>query len=202
MQIVTIALSEIDVGKRLRPIDPDQAAMIAASMAERGLDDPIRVRAHPIEGASYSYRLVAGGHRYHAAQMNGWTDISAVVVEASDLQAKMMELEENLVRHELNALDRAVFLAEWQSVYKALHPDAKRGGDRKSKGDDQSPKMALRSESFSDAARERIGLSKSSVYRAVKLAEALPFDVRAGLGNAIGKLITSALPVTVAAMPH
>jgi ParB family chromosome partitioning protein len=179
MQIVTIPLSEIDLGKRLRPIDPDQAAMIAASMAERGLDEPIKVRVHPSKNASYGYCLVAGGHRFRGAELNGWDGIAAIVVEASDLQAEMMELEENLVRHELNALDRAVFLAKWQTVYRALHPDAKRGGDRKS----QTAKLAVRSESFSDAARERIGLSERSVRRAVQLADALPFDVRAGLAG-------------------
>jgi ParB family chromosome partitioning protein len=183
MQIITIALSEIDVGKRLRPIDPDQAAMIAASMAERGLDEPVKVRVHPRKNASYGYCLVAGGHRFRGAELNGWDGIAAIVVEASDLQAEMMELEENLVRHELNALDRAVFLAKWQTVYRALHPEAQRGGDRKSAAKNQTAKLAVRSGSFSDAARERIGLSERSVYRAVKLADALPFDVRAGLAG-------------------
>jgi ParB family chromosome partitioning protein len=183
MQIVTIALSEIDLGKRLRPIDPDQAALIAASMAERGLDEPIKLRAHPMKDASYSYLLVAGGHRYRGAEVNGWDDIPAIVVEASDLEARMMELEENLIRHELNPLDRSVFLSEWRTVYIALHPEAKRGGDRKGLKVGQSPNLGLRSESFSDAARARIGLSKSSVYRATKVADALPFDVRAGLAG-------------------
>ena len=182
MQIVTIPLTDIDVGKRLRPIDQDQAAMIAASMAERGQSTPIEVRAHPISGASYGYKLVSGGHRYHAAEINGWTEIAAIVVEANDEQARLIELEENLVRHELNALDRAVFLAEWQSVYVTLHPEARRGGDRKSQRD-QTATMAVRSESFSDAARERIGLSERSVRRAVQLAKSLPADVRAGLAG-------------------
>lgn len=195
MQIVTIPLTDIDVGKRLRPIDPDHAALIAESMKERGQTTPIEVRAHPISGASYGYKLVSGGHRLRAAEIAGLDEIAAIVVEATDDQARLMELEENLVRHELNPLDRAVFLAEWQEIYVALHPEAKRGGDRKSKAAKiKLPQLAVRSESFTNAARERIGLSERSVFRAVKLAKSLPADVRAGLaGSDISRSLTELL---------
>lgn len=183
MQIVTIPLTDIDVGKRLRPVDPDHAAFIAESMKERGQTTPIEVRAHPIAGASYGYKLVSGGHRFRACEIAGIEDIEAIVVAATEDQALLMELEENLIRHELNPLDRAVFLAEWQAVYVKLHPEAKRGGDRKSKAKNQTGTVPVRSGSFTDAARERIGLSESTVQRAVKLALSLPPDVRAGLAG-------------------
>ena len=183
MQIVTIPLSEIDVGKRLRPVDADHARMIAESMKELGQTTPIEVRAHPIARASYGYLLVSGGHRMRAAEMAGLDEIAAIVVEVDDDQARMRELEENLIRHELNPLDRAVFLAEWHTVYLALHPEARRGGDRKSKAQDHIAKMAIRSDRFTDAARDRLNLSVRTVHRLVALAKSLAPDVRAGLAG-------------------
>lgn len=57
-----LPLASIDLGDRLRPIDPVWAQAIAASFAERGQDQPIVVRP---DGERFV--LVTGGHRLAAA---------------------------------------------------------------------------------------------------------------------------------------
>jgi ParB family chromosome partitioning protein len=125
------------------------------------------------------HRLIAGGHRVAAAALLGWSEIDAIPFGGSELEAELLQLEENLARHELNPLDRATFLARWQEVYQALHPGARRGGDRRGKSfRDQTAKLAVRSGGFSAAVRERLGLSDRSVERAVALAKALTPEQR------------------------
>jgi ParB family transcriptional regulator, chromosome partitioning protein len=172
--VLSIPLDQIEVGERLRAIDADYVSMIAASMAERGQDTPIIVTAHPAgEGR---YRLVAGGHRVAAARAAGWTEIAGRVVEANELQAKLIEIDENLVRRELSALDRAVFLAQRKAVYEALHPETAHGKAKKNKALEKS--ASLHTFSFHKATAARLGLDASTIRRAVARA-AMPPQVRA-----------------------
>lgn len=181
MQIQMIPLTAINVGERLRPVDADYVALIAASMGDRGLDTPIRVTEADDDGM---HRLIAGGHRVAAARSLGWAEIAAIPFTGSEMQAELMQIEENLTRHELSALDRAVFLVKWKAIYEALHPDARRGGDRKSKAaKSKRQDFANRSEAFTAAARARLGLSERTVRDAVKWAKALPPDVRAAIAG-------------------
>ena len=113
MNIVTIPLDRIDVGDRLRAVDEEYAQLIAASMASDGQRAPIEVKA---EGKDGVHRLIAGGHRCRAAQIAGLTDMQCVVLKVSDLDARRLEIEANLCRHELSELDRSTFLARWKEV--------------------------------------------------------------------------------------
>jgi ParB family chromosome partitioning protein len=175
-QIHRIGLDLIDVGERLRPVDPDYVALLAASMAERGLDAPITVSA---SGADGNHQLIAGAHRLAAARSLGWDAIEAIVTDADELQAKLQEIDENLIRRELSALDRAVFLAERKAIYEALHPAAKRGGDRRGA---KATSLSLWSEAFTKATAEKLGVDKRTVERAVRRA-ALPPEIRAAIGT-------------------
>lgn len=84
-QVHRIGLDLIDVGERLRPVDPDYVALLAASLAERGLDTPIVVSAGGPDG---NHQLIAGAHRLAAARSLGWAEIEALVSDADELQAQ------------------------------------------------------------------------------------------------------------------
>jgi ParB-like chromosome segregation protein Spo0J len=62
-QISEVALTDIRVFKRLRPLEPGLVEALAASMRAEGLRHPIAVRPSP-EG----YHLVLGRHRLEAAR--------------------------------------------------------------------------------------------------------------------------------------
>ena len=59
---------------------------------------------HPI---AYHAVLVAGARRLAACKQLGWTEIPATVVELYDIDLELAEIDENLIRMELTALDRA-----------------------------------------------------------------------------------------------
>jgi ParB family chromosome partitioning protein len=175
----TLPVAAIDFGDRLRSISEDHAQMLATNIAEVGrLRSPIEVRT--LKGRKdRGYTLIAGGHRLRAAQILGWSDIPAFVFEGSDDDARLAEIDENLVRHDLNPLDRAVFLAERKAVYERLHPETKHGAQGGRGGQtNESDTM-----SFSKDTAERCGWTPRTIERAVAIASGLQLDVRARIAG-------------------
>jgi ParB family chromosome partitioning protein len=101
--------------------------------------------------------------------------VPAIIREADDDQAELLEIEENLIRHDLNALDRAVFVARWKEVYQRLHPNE---GKRGRKLAQLGPIAFSRS-----AEAKKIGLSKTSINRETKRVAAIAPDVRPQLAG-------------------
>lgn len=120
-----IAVADVVVGNRLRPVSRAGVEALLASIAETGvMKDAIHIRKHH----SGELRLIAGAHRLAAATELGWEDIEAKVwADVTDDWARMMEIDDNLAGAEMCPLDTAVFLAERKRVYERLHPEAKAG---------------------------------------------------------------------------
>lgn len=176
MKIEAIDVSAIEIGDRLRGLDPDWAAMVAESMRDRGLDTPILVREADEAG---SFLLVAGLHRLAAAKQLGWPTIMARVMAATDAEARLAEIDENLMRRELSELDRATFLAERQAIWQAMHPHTAKRGRKKGQSGSISDGLAER---FSKAAARKLGVHPRSIDKAIARFKMLLPDVRARLG--------------------
>lgn len=173
-QVVLIPLAEIEVGERLRPVDPDWVATLAAWIARDGQLQPIDVCRLP--GRS-TYRLVFGAHRLAALQRLGRTHVAAFVRGADALGRRSRELTENLMRRELEPLDRAAFVAELLEVEReraGLAPDEtgrtvlNRTRALKSEAKNQSAKIALWFD-LTDEAANKAGLSRRSIFYALEL---------------------------------
>lgn len=172
--LTPLPVAEIAVGARLREIDEGYARLLAENIAQAGgLRQPIEVRRRTVQGA-VRHELIAGGHRLRAAELLGWTEIPAFVFEASDDQARLAEIDENLIRHDLNPLDRAVFLAERKALYERLYPETRHGalGGRGGKRNETDTM------SFSKDTAERCGLTERTIRRAVAIAARLTADSR------------------------
>jgi ParB family transcriptional regulator, chromosome partitioning protein len=88
-----VALTDIRVFRRLRPLEPALVETLAASMKETGLLHPIAVRRTP-EG----YHLVLGRHRLEAARQLNWQTIRAsIFFDMTADQAALAEVESNLI---------------------------------------------------------------------------------------------------------
>lgn len=110
-----------------------------------------------------------------ALELLEWDTVQAVVFEGDELAGRLREIDENLMRHELTALDRATFLAERQSVYEALHPETKQNGNR-----DLGPQKQFVATvgGFAKNAAERLGFDKRTIERAVRMHARLNPDAR------------------------
>ena len=73
---------------------------LAASIRERGIIQPILVRA--VRGAIDNYEIVAGERRWRAAQRAGLHEVPVVVLEVTDREALELAIIENVQRADLN----------------------------------------------------------------------------------------------------
>ncbi|CAL8981561.1 Chromosome-partitioning protein Spo0J [Rhodoplanes serenus] len=112
-----------------RPVDSASVDVLAASIAENGLMQPITVRPAKRSRAGQTcdaYEVIAGMHRVKAFRKLGRTTIPAVVVEVDDLRAELMLIDENLARNDLSAAERASYNTRRKAIWQELHPETKR----------------------------------------------------------------------------
>ncbi|MFC5555238.1 hypothetical protein [Methylobacterium iners] len=147
--------------------------MAASLLSGSRLPPIILRRPAPAEGINKPFALVIGGHRHAAAVLAGWTTYRAEISNWSALQARLEEVKENLVRSELNPLDRAIFIDEHKRVWELLHPDAGRGGDRRSKKATKVQALHFGPRTFSADVAERCGVGERTVKYALALVKSL-----------------------------
>lgn len=161
------SVAAIDATGRLRPVDEAHAQLIAASMNESSLIQPVVVRT---DGSGNGLKLVVGAHRLRGAAILGWDEIPAILIEATDDEARQIEIDENLARKELTALERAEFLAERKRVYETLHPETAHGKAKKPKTEKGKVANLATFARFSKDAAKSTGLGERTVRRSVELA--------------------------------
>lgn len=115
MHVSALPIYAIEWPIRLRAIDQRHVDALKSSMAEVGLVSPITVFSTE-EG---EYLLAAGAHRLKAAQLLGWTTIDAVVMDGTDVDRQLTEIDENLCRLELGPVQRAWHLSRRKELWMA-----------------------------------------------------------------------------------
>jgi len=93
-----------------------ELAELASSIKERGIIQPIVVRAVP--GERESYEIIAGERRWRAAQRVGLHEVPIAVVEATDAQSLEFAIIENVQRADLNPIEEA---AGYVALMEQLH---------------------------------------------------------------------------------
>ncbi len=172
--IVDVPLADIYAGNRLRPVDPAWAEAMATSIEAGARVPPVTVRRPDHrEGIEQPYALVIGGHRYEAHLLLGRPTIRAEIADYDATRARLAEVQENLIRSELTALDRALFIAEHRRIWDILHPEAGRGGDRRSQEAINRQSLPIGQRRFSDDVAARCGLGERTIRGALRLAEQL-----------------------------
>lgn len=102
----------------------DQAALeaLALSIRQHGVLQPLVVR--PVERG---YQLIAGERRLRASQMAGLAAVPVVVRQASDEQALLLALLENLQREDLNPIEEARAFNRLVEEFSLTHEDIAAG---------------------------------------------------------------------------
>ena len=170
MDVQAISCIVITTNGRLRKLSRPKVKELADSITEIGLLNPITVMA-----AGSEYTLVAGRHRLEAARLLGWQTIPAVVVDLVDLDRRLAEVDENLIRANLSDLERATHLSTRKHLYELKHPETKRGGDR---GNQHTGGRQNADSAFSQDAAKKTGRSRRVIEEDVQIAESIPEDVR------------------------
>jgi ParB family chromosome partitioning protein len=130
-------LLQLDLGKIIpNPHQPrkefsaDKLAELSASIAARGLIQPVIVR--PLGDGRYE--LIAGERRWRAAGQAGLTRIPAVVRHAESAEVLELALIENIQRQDLNPIETAQAYRHLAETFDLSHEEiaAKVGKDRSS----------------------------------------------------------------------
>ncbi|MCH9852959.1 MAG: ParB/RepB/Spo0J family partition protein [Alphaproteobacteria bacterium] len=172
-----ILIDDIIIPPRLRVVDKAELGKITHSMKENGQLTPILVMQDG-DGDDAKYILVSGAHRLEAVKLLGETHINASVrPKVSSEEARLWEIDENLMRHELNAFDRAKFLATRKIVWEKIHGkvDTTGGGDLRSATARKQLDMFAQ---FDADTRALLKLSTRTIQRDIATYHALTDEVK------------------------
>ncbi len=86
-------------------MDNEAIKELAASMAEKGVLQPLLVRPHPEQ--KDQFEIIAGERRWRAAQVAKLHQVPVIVRNFSDVEALEVGLIENLQRQDLSPIDEA-----------------------------------------------------------------------------------------------
>ena len=111
--------------------------------------------------------LIAGHHRLEACRSLGLVEIEASVVEMTELDRQLWEIDENLCRVDLTELERAEHLARRKDVYEARHPETRHGvaGAVAKHGTGADDNL-----SFAADTASKTGIGEREIQRAVRRA--------------------------------
>jgi ParB-like chromosome segregation protein Spo0J len=114
--------------ERLRPLREEVVKELMESIKEVGLLQPILVRPRGTE-ANLGFDIISGVHRFEAVKRLGLESIEAKVIKDKDTadNIRLMEIDENLIRADLTAAERAIHHAARQEIYERRHPETKHG---------------------------------------------------------------------------
>ncbi len=88
-----------------RRFDQDELESLSQSIAEKGILQPLVVRA--LDHDAGTYEIIAGERRWRAAQMVGLTEVPSIVHDLNDRAVIEVALIENIQREDLSALEEA-----------------------------------------------------------------------------------------------
>ena len=102
VELLEVDVASVKVSNRLRATSDDKVAELAESIEQIGLLHPITVSK-----SSDGYLLLSGHHRLQAFRLLGRRSIPATLHASDELLQKMIEVSENLIRSDLNAIQTA-----------------------------------------------------------------------------------------------
>ncbi len=175
-----IPIEQIRIKEGRRSLDSGYVKELVASIREMGLLNPITIDRENV--------LIAGLHRMEAAKMLGWTEIPCTVISLEGLVAEMAEIDENIVRSDISALEYGEILLRRKEIYETLHPETKNGGDRRS-GKTRSAKCTSDpARSFVEDTAEKLGVNPCTVRRQIQTAKNLSPETKEIIRGADAKL--------------
>jgi ParB family chromosome partitioning protein len=98
----------------------NELSELAASVKERGVIQPILVRA--LRGND-AFEIIAGERRWRASQRAGLHEVPVVIIEATDEQSLEFAIIENVQRADLNAIEEALGYESLASEFKHSQED-------------------------------------------------------------------------------
>jgi ParB family chromosome partitioning protein len=118
-----VEIDKVSIGSNRRPLKDQKVAELMESIKANGLLNPITL--------DQNLTLIAGLHRLTACKLLGFTEIECRVVNCvDDDQARLAEIDENLIRNELEALERSELWLERDQILERMGLRARPGDNQ------------------------------------------------------------------------
>jgi len=160
-------ISEITIPEGRRSTDWVKVSELAESIKIVGLINPITI--------DNDNTLIAGAHRYEACKYLGFDEIECIVLDCDELRTELAEIDENLIRNNLDDIAQGEFTIRRNEILEMLGLRAKSGTNVKNLGTG-APGAPVRT--TQDIAQE-IGVSKRTLRENIQLARDLTPEAKA-----------------------
>ena len=120
--MTVVAIDQVIVGLNRRPLKQQKVAELMESIKANGLLNPITI--------DQKLNLVAGLHRLTACRLLGLEQIECKIIDGDAVQSRLAEIDENLIRSELDALERAELWLERDEILTRLSLRAQPGDNQ------------------------------------------------------------------------
>ena len=175
-----MAIDEIIVCPGRRKAGVYAVRELAESMKALGLLNPVTVTPNRV--------LIAGLRRLEAAKSLGWTEIECNVSDLDETRAKLAEIDENYVRCNLSAMEKADLVKRRKTLYESLYPETRAGaaqaaGMNRAKGNNVSCTAQPTRKSFLDDTSAKLGVHRCTVSRMVQISQNMTPKAREILKN-------------------
>ena len=156
-----VEINQIKVGSRLRKIDQDKVNDLVESIRLVGLLHPIVVDANN--------NPLAGNHRLEAYRTLGKDQIPAQIIDMDELNAELVQIDENLILNQLTILETAEHLTRREEILTKL-------GKRSTVKDNQYAGVRIDTSTTKELATE-LGLLERK-YQRIKQVHKIDPDAR------------------------
>ncbi|BAY90118.1 MULTISPECIES: ParB N-terminal domain-containing protein [unclassified Tolypothrix] len=181
-----VPINQILVGCNRRPIKGDKVNELKESIKANGLLNPITV--------DQKLNLIAGLHRLTACKLLGLDAIACNIVTYQNAeQARLAEIDENLIRNELEPLERSELWLERDRILERMGLRAKAGDNQHTlKGGEM---ISLPAKRTVELAKEA-GYSERTFQHGKQIAKGIHPDVKQMIkGTAIAESPTALLKI-------
>ena len=168
-----IKIEDIRINDGRRKIDEKTVNELMGSIECYGLINPVTVDKNMV--------LIAGNHRLQACKRLGWEEIECTVMDLDKMKAELAEIDENLIRKELDFIEQGEQLARRKEIYEALHPETKAtyaGGTFRGNQHNEVADTVSATKSFSEDTAEKTGISPRHVRRRIQVSRDLQPEVK------------------------
>lgn len=181
-----VAIDRVSVGHNRRPVKQQKVVELMDSIKTNGLLNPITV--------DQNFQLIAGLHRLTACQMLGLNEIECKILKYEDaVQARLAEIDENLIRSELEPLERSQLWFERDQLLEQMGLRARPGDNQYSqKG---SEIISPPTKTTLDLAKQ-VGYTERTFQQGKQIAKNLVPEVKEVIkGTPIAKSTTALLKI-------
>ncbi len=161
-----VPLEQLKIRENRIRVDIGDLSNLMSSMTAVGQLNPLTI--------DEEFYIIEGTRRYYSAKNLGWSKIKCEIrIGLSDYQKLIIEIDENLQRKNFNPAEEAKALALKKREYLKIHPEYRRGGDRKSDKykkakQNQNANFAL---GFAKTQAREIGSSERTIKTKTKIGE-------------------------------